>query len=85
MATKTVITDVCDLCGTEENVEPHEITVDKKTTRVTDACPNCWGPVSDVLDNVMKAGRSKKIADRQVAAARGTRATVSASTTKKSA
>lgn len=87
MAQDIRITNVCDLCGAEESaelvVEPHEIKLDQKATRVTDACDPCWGPVAQVLENVMKAGTSKKIADRRVAAARTTRATVSAPTVPK--
>lgn len=85
MATTTVITFVCDLCGTDENVESHVLSLDQKTPRVVDACPGCWTPVADVLENVMRAGTSKKIADRRVAASRTTRATVSAPTSSKNA
>lgn len=71
MATIATFTTVCDLCGTDEGVDSHVISLEQKAPVAVDVCPSCWGPAAEVLAKVMSAGTSKKVADRRVVAARG--------------
>ncbi|WP_156698055.1 hypothetical protein [Nocardioides sp. Leaf285] len=71
MVHKVVVTLICDYCDkTSDDIEEHVITVDGTAPISVDSCAGCWQERESVLRQVMQAGRSKKIADRQRARAK---------------
>jgi hypothetical protein len=56
MAQRRVVTLVCDLCGAEDIVETHRITVDG-TSRDAEACDTCWSNIMAAFAGFAATGR----------------------------
>lgn len=59
MASKRIVTLVCDVCGTDDMVETHTISVDL-TTVEGEACLTCWQSILEKFAVFAKAGRQPK-------------------------
>lgn len=57
MATKTLVTLICDLCDAEGDVETHAIAVDRKD-RELEACPSCWAKIEKATMQALVNGRT---------------------------
>lgn len=55
MATRTIITLECDLCGTEESVANHVLRIDRKRPLEVDVCEPDWENAS--WSQIRKAAR----------------------------
>lgn len=56
MASITHIINVCDLCGSEEDVRTRTVRIDRRTAEL-EVCPGCWVPFRDMADKFINAGR----------------------------
>lgn len=56
MAQRRVVTLLCDLCGGEDMVETHRITVDG-TSRDAEVCLSCWTPLIAAFAGFANGGR----------------------------
>ena len=56
MAQRRVVTLICDLCGGEDMVETHRISVDG-TSRDAEACMSCWSKVMAAFAGFATSGR----------------------------
>lgn len=67
MVQRQIVTYVCDECGTEQDVEERQGSLDGKASRSVDACPTCWERASQPLRDLLAKGRSPKVAARRLA------------------
>jgi hypothetical protein len=56
MASKKVVVISCDLCGTEDLVETHNMVVDGNPIEF-EACDSCWGKTLEPIAILAKVGR----------------------------
>lgn len=56
MASRRVVTLICDLCGGDDMVETHRITVDG-TSRDAEACDTCWSKIMGSFAGFASQGR----------------------------
>jgi hypothetical protein len=61
MATREIITLICDRCGTHEDVETKKLTIGTRS-RWMETCPPCWAPVQEL----MQSGRAARDQLRRV-------------------
>lgn len=52
---RVIITLVCDLCGSENDVKNHTVKLDRRSAK-KDACMDCWGFVVSNLKDFMAKG-----------------------------
>lgn len=60
MSTRTVVVLVCDLCGTDDLVSTHTLTVDG-TARVAEVCDADWQRIIEAVAPFAKAGRAPEV------------------------
>lgn len=63
MATVTNIINVCDLCGSEEDVKTRTVRIDRRTAEL-EVCPSCWVPFKEIADKFIAAGRRVNVPSR---------------------
>lgn len=56
MAKRTDVVLLCDSCGTETEVETHQVTVDGQAVEV-ETCPRHWAPIEKAVSRILEIGR----------------------------
>lgn len=64
MVSRTIVTLTCDVCGSEDMVESHQLVVDNLMVN-GEACMKCWGKVAKGIEAFLRGAGASETPQRK--------------------